>query len=66
VAVSYELRDIPKEPKGLFTDEGRRRVAQVIVWGAIDQLYDRVTIQRRLEALLERIAKGLEQGKYGR
>lgn len=66
-SIPHELTDIPREPVGLLTDEGRRRVAQVIVWGGSqDKFYDRIQIQARVEALLAKIAKGIEEGKYGR
>lgn len=64
----FELKYLPRNPVGLFTDEGRRELARMLVWGSAEneKFYDRTQIQRRVEELLTRIARGMAEGKYER
>lgn len=61
-----EVAQMPREPRGIFTSEGRREIASLLVWGSSENAhFDRIQIQRRIEAFLERYAKGVIEGKYG-
>jgi len=55
---------LKREPKAIFTDEGRKKIARRIVWGE-GKLYERDLIQKRIEVFLERYARNVEVGKYG-
>jgi len=45
-------------PEPLFTHEGRKKIAEVAVWGnPPGQFFSRQAIQRRVEKILARVAK---------
>jgi hypothetical protein len=44
-------------PAALFDAEGRKRLARVVVWGSSGARLTRGQIERRLQIVLERIAK---------
>ena len=45
---------------GLFTEAGRRRAAEVVVYGATPRRLSREAIKQRLEKVLERMSKKLQ------
>lgn len=61
-SLRLELQQLPpKRPRGLFTEEGRAKVAKLICHGADgNRRYYPHQIEGRIEAVLERIARRLE------
>lgn len=50
-------------PSSLLSPDHRRRIAAFAVWGKPGQFLTRRQIEKRVERILERIAKKAEQGQ---
>lgn len=64
--MKLDLQQMPdSEPRALFSEEGRREIATLLVWGSSERAhYDRSQIQVRIECFLRKYAEGILSGKY--
>jgi len=58
---------VPQRPAGLFTDLGRKQLANTLVWGASDapHIWTKHQIEQRIVAVLERLARRMEDHGEG-
>lgn len=66
-SLRLEILQLPREPRGIHSEEGRKRLARMLAFGAEGDIeYTPEQIAQRIELFLCRYAANVERGKYGR